>query len=126
VRQAGVTVVPRVLITGVAALKITPIQAMILLQMLACWGRTGKHPFPGRRRMRDWLGCDKRTLDRAITGLVELGLVVRRRRVGGKFRRQTTNEYDLSGLIDRLKPLARRALSEKKRQEEKRQAGEIR
>jgi DNA-binding GntR family transcriptional regulator len=90
---------------------------MVLLQMIACWGRNGKHPFPSRRRMRTWLGCDKRTLDRAISGLVELGLVERHRRVGGKYRRQTTNEYDLGGLIDRLKPLARRTITEKRRRE---------
>jgi Helix-turn-helix domain len=124
VRQAGVTAVPRVLLTSLGALKVTPIQGMILLQLIACWGRNGKHPFPGRRRLREWLGCDKRTLDRAITGLVDLGLVDRRRRVGGEYRRQTTNEYDLSGLVDRLKPLARKTLNDKKQRLQRQQAGE--
>jgi hypothetical protein len=31
--------------------------------------------------------------------------------------RQTSNEYDLSGLIERLKPLGRRAVTERKRRE---------
>jgi hypothetical protein len=123
VRQAGVTAVPRVLLTGLADLKIKPIHAIIVLQLIACWGNSGPHPFPSRGRLRKWIGCDKRTLDRAIAQLVKLRLVEKRKRTGNS-RRQTSNEYDLSGLIDRLKPLGRRAVNEKNRREMRRRAEE--
>jgi hypothetical protein len=123
VRQAGVTAVPRVLLTGLAKLKIKPIHAVILLQLIACWGNSGPHPFPSRGRLRQWIGCDKRTLDRAIAHLVKLGLVQKKRR-HRRSRRQTTNEYDLGGLVDRLKPLARIAINERKRREQLQQAAE--
>src|SRR5262249_42750029 len=80
VRKAGVVVVPRVLLTGIAALKIKPIHAIVLLQLIACWGSSGSHPFPSRRLLRKWIGCNKRTLDRAITQLVKLGLVEKHKR----------------------------------------------
>jgi DNA-binding GntR family transcriptional regulator len=103
-----------VLLTGLAELKIKPIHAVVLMQMIACWGGAGDHPFPKRKLLCKWIGCDKRTLDRAIAELVEHGLVKKRRRTGHT-RRQTSNEYDLTNLVERLKPLGRRAITEKKK-----------
>ena len=120
VRKAGVTAVPTVFLTGLAKLKIKPIHAIILLQMIACWGDKGPHPFPTRRRMRRQIGCDKRTLDRAITEMVEMGLIEKKPRYHPK--RQTSNEYVLTGLIERLKPLALGRLKERKRQAKARAA----
>jgi hypothetical protein len=64
--------------------------------------------------LRKWLSCDKRTLDRAISDLVSLGLIEKRHRTG-RTRRQTSNEYDLTNLVERLKPLGRKALVEKRK-----------
>jgi DNA-binding MarR family transcriptional regulator len=113
VRDAGVVVVPRVLLTGVANLKLKPIEAIILLQLIACWGGSGAHPCPKRKTLRDWIGCDKRTLDRAIAALVEKKLIEKGKR--SKRGRRASNEYDLSGLAEQLKPLGRRAITERKR-----------
>jgi hypothetical protein len=116
VRDAGVVLIPRVLLTGLCELGIKPIHAVVLMQMIACWGSASDHPFPKRKLLRKWLGCDKRTLDRAIADLVRLGLVKKRRRTG-RTRRQTSNEYDLTNLVERLKPLGRRALVEKRKRD---------
>jgi DNA-binding MarR family transcriptional regulator len=113
VRDAGVVLVPRVLLTGVARLKLKPTAALVLLQLIACWGTAHPHPFPGRKRLRNWLGVDKRTLDRAIGELVELGLVEKHRRTSDT-KRQTTNEYQLSGLVEKLQPLAERVINERR------------
>ena len=114
VRDAGVVPVPRVMITGLAELGMRPIHAIILLQLLACWGNNGPHPFPSRRRLCKWIGCDKRTLDRAISELVDLELVKKNKRTRERFR-QTSNEYDLAGLIEKLQPIAKQAIVERAR-----------
>jgi hypothetical protein len=113
VRDAGVTAVPRVLLTGLAALKLKPVECVVLLQLISCWGGSGEGPHPKRKTLLGWLGCDKRTLDRAIAGLVEKKLLTKSTRA--RRNRRRSNEYDLSGLIEQLKPLGRRALDEKKK-----------
>jgi DNA-binding HxlR family transcriptional regulator len=105
--KAGVTAVPTVLLNGMAELNIKPIQLAILLQMISCWGDKGPHPFPRRSVMMKAIGCDKRTLDRAIAEMVEAGLIEKRKRFRPK--RQTSNEYDLTALIERLKGIAVRS-----------------
>src|SRR5262245_10790898 len=92
VREAGVTAVPRVLLTGLAELKLRPIHAIVLLQMIACWGKSGTHPFPRRGLLQKWIGCDKRTLDRTISNLVKRGFIVKGKRKSHSGR-QTSNEY---------------------------------
>jgi DNA-binding MarR family transcriptional regulator len=123
VRDAGVTAVPRVLLTGLAALKLKPMECVVLLQLISCWGDAKTCPHPKRKTLRDWLGCDKRTLDRAIAGLVEKNLLTKTTRAIRGRRR--SNEYDLSGLVEQLKPLGRRALEEKKKYEALRAAAAL-
>jgi Helix-turn-helix domain len=119
VRDAGVTAVPRVLLNSMGDLGLKPIHLTVLLQFISCWGNNGPYPFPTRKRLLEWIGCDKRTLDGAIADLVEMKLIEKRKRTT-RARGQISNEYDLTGLIDRLAPLARRAITRKKRREEMR------
>jgi hypothetical protein len=123
VSAAGVTAVPMVLITGMADLRIKPIHLAVLLQLIAAWGPAGPHPFPSRARMRKQIGCDKRTLDKAIKELIGLGLVEKRKRPG-RTGGWWTNEYDLSGLVARLAPLGRRAINRKRKKLEALRAAE--
>lgn len=116
VREAGITTVPRVLLTGLAELKLKPIETIVLLQMIACWGKAGPHPFPKRGLLQKWIGCDKRTLDRTISSLVKNGFVEKIPRKSSKGR-QTSNEYNLAGLVEKLKPLGRKAINTRKRHE---------
>jgi DNA-binding HxlR family transcriptional regulator len=120
IRKAGVTAVPTVLLNGMAELDIKPIQLAILLQMISCWGDKGPHPFPRRSVMMKAIGCDKRTLDRAISEMVEAGLIEKRKRFRPK--RQTSNEYDLTALIERLKGIAVRSLKRRERLKAAREA----
>lgn len=113
VRDAGVTAIPRVLLTGLAELRLKPIECVVLLQLISCWGDAKTSPHPKRKTLQEWLGCDKRTLDRAIAGLVEKGLLTKSTRA--RHGRRRSNEYDLSGLVEQLKPLGRRALEQRKK-----------
>jgi DNA-binding HxlR family transcriptional regulator len=124
VREAGVTVVPRVLLTGLAELKLKPMEAIVLLQLIACWGKSGPHPFPKRALLQKWTGCDKRTLDRTIASLVKKGFIEKGARKNHRGR-QTSNEYNLSGLVEKLKPLGRKAINDRKRREAFRAAAAI-
>src|SRR4051794_7347957 len=111
IRTAGVTAVPTVLLNGLAELKIKPIQLAILLQMIACWGDKGPHPFPRRSIMMKAIGCDKRTLDRAIAEMVEAGLIEKKPPLHPK--RQNSQAHDLTGPVDRPEGLPLHALQQR-------------
>ncbi len=116
VREGGVTLIPRVLLASLADLKLKPIEAIVLMQLIACWGESGPHPFPKRGLLQKWIGCDKRTLDRTIASLVKKGFIEKGIRKSHRGR-QTSNEYNLGGLVDKLKPLGRKAINDRKRRE---------
>jgi hypothetical protein len=123
VRDAGVTAVPRVLLNSMGDLGLKPVHLTVLLQLISCWGHKGPHPFPTRKRLLEWIGCDKRTLDGAIADLVEMKLIEKRKRTT-RARGQISNEYDLTGLIERLPPYGRRAINRRERREAMRRAAE--
>ena len=62
-------------------------------------------PWPSKQTIADRLGVSTKTVQRAIVGLEQADLLIRKYRyhkTGGR----TSNEYDLSPLVERLKPIA--------------------
>ena len=106
VRDAGITCVPRLLLKNLGRLGLKPVEALVVIELISCWGPERKHPFPSRGTLWGCIGCDKRRLDCAIRRLVKMELVKKVKQVG-QDGRQASNSYDLSGLIDRLKRLRR-------------------
>lgn len=62
-------------------------------------------PFPSKKRLAERLGVSDKTVQRAMKRLEDEGLIKRERRShasGG----QASNRYDLSPLVEKLKPIA--------------------
>ena len=126
--ETGFTPVPDILLRSQERMRLTPMELVVLLNVLMHWWEPGDWPHPRISAISDRIGTTPRTVQRAIRTLQDKGLLVHRlpekRRAGGTIRR-----YDLSGLVARLQELAeehreaRRILDTYYRQEDSKPAG---
>jgi hypothetical protein len=96
---------PSLLLHAQARLKISPTQLAILMHLIDFWWDADRKPFPRKVVLAERVGLSARQVQRQIAELEEMGYVRRRERrsaVKGKM----SNEYDMSGLVARLKELA--------------------
>ncbi|MGI2050016.1 helix-turn-helix domain-containing protein [Shewanella oncorhynchi] len=101
VLSRGWTGVPNTLIERQQALGLSPIEVNILLILMKFWWEAGSHPYPSKRSIGEMVGRDESTIRKSMSKLEKLGLLKRNSQflsLGG----QTSNRYDLSGLIERL------------------------
>lgn len=100
--ETGFTAVPDILIRSQAQLKLSPTEMMVLLNVLLHWWRDDEWPYPRVSTIAERMGISRRTVERAICGLRERGLVVHRKSelVGNG---PAPRRFDLSGLIDVLR-----------------------
>lgn len=113
----GWTAIPNILLERQQALGIDAVKLNILLVLLKHWWEKSKMPWPSRATIGEIVGRDKSTVQKHLKELEEKGLVKRISRfqsAGG----QTSNEYDLSGLITTLKAYAKERLQERKKRSE--------
>lgn len=117
----GWTAIPNILIERQQALQLKPTEMNIILVLLKYWWEKGKSPYPSKKTIGDLINRDTSTVRRSLKRLEELGLVKRESRYYEKGG-QTSNEYDLSGLVDRLKKEAKEQvkLKEKRKSEDAR------
>ncbi len=113
----GFTAIPNILLERQQALKIDAIKLNILLVLLKHWWEKPKMPYPAKTKIADIVGRDVSTVQRQIRAMEKQGLLSRNKRyqtAGG----QTSNEYDLSGLIEQLHSLSVQRLKERANQKE--------
>jgi DNA-binding MarR family transcriptional regulator len=108
----GHMTVPALLLQSQALLKIRPTQMNILLQLLEHWWAADGKVFPSVKAIGERVRLGNKQVQRHVKALEDKGLVVRRPR----FRdgSQTSNEYDMSGLVKRLKAIAAEVTKAKK------------
>ncbi|CAJ0780644.1 helix-turn-helix domain-containing protein [Ralstonia chuxiongensis] len=105
VMKHGFCIIPSMLLRCQQRLGLNPTQLAVLLQLADYWWQADRKPYPSKQTLHERLGISPRQIQRYIADLEEAGLVKRverRATNGGKL----SNEYDLSGLVDRLKKLA--------------------
>lgn len=120
---AKYTVIPCALLRGQARLHIGPIELAVLIHLIDHWWREDVMPWPAKRTIADRLQISTKTVQRAIVNLEREGLVRRRDRylkTGGR----ASNQYDLSPLVERLKPIAEEMVKASKDAREKSKAAE--
>jgi len=113
----GWTAIPNILLERQQALGIDAVKLNILLVLLKHWWEKSKMPWPSKATIGEIVGRDKSTVQKHLKELEEQGLVKRNSRfqsAGG----QTSNEYDLSGLITALKAHTKKRLQERKKRGE--------
>lgn len=106
VLEPGFTFVPSVILRAQARLHINATELALLLHLIDHWWEDDTMPFPSKKRLAERLGVSDKTVQRAMKRLEEEGLIKREPRShasGG----QASNRYDLSPLVDKLKPIAR-------------------
>ncbi len=104
VMDLGFCIVPSLILRAQRRLKLNPTQLALLMHLADYWWDVNRKPFPSKKALGDRLSLGPRQVQRHIADLEEMGLVQRieRRAV---HRGKLSNEYDLSGLVRRLKEL---------------------
>lgn len=100
----GFSIIPSLLFKAQRRLQLKPIELAILVHLADFWWDPERKPYPSKQRLSERLGIGPRQVQYWIANLEKAGLVKRNQRYathGGKL----TNEYDLSGLVERLKKL---------------------
>lgn len=105
VMKLGFCIIPLLLLRAQQRLGLNPTQLAVLLQLADFWWDQDRKPYPSKQALSERLGLSPRQIQRYIAELEAAGLVQRIERRAAH-RGKISNEYDLSGLVERLKKIA--------------------
>ena len=80
------------------ALKLKPLDVLILLNLASYWWKPNENPWPAKGTIADTIDVDPRTVQRSMKKMEDLGYIKRIQRKA-KAGDNLTNEYDLRGLV---------------------------
>lgn len=101
---AGFCIVPSLLIRAQQRLGLNPTQFAILIHLADFWWDASRKPFPSKKTLSERLGIGPRQVQRYLADLEDAGLVKRIERTAAH-RGKISNEFDLTGLVLRLREL---------------------
>lgn len=85
--------------------RLTPVEILVLLQLVAAWWKTNDKPFPSMGTLAPRCGVSERQIQRAINRLEKLGFLKReKRRSRGII---ASNAYSLAPLVSLLSEVAK-------------------
>lgn len=105
VMKQGFCIVPSILLRAQRRLGLNPTQLAVLMQLCDYWWDHTRKPYPSKETIGERLGLSARQVQRYMADLEAAGLLTRNERYaknGGRL----SNEYDLSGLVEKLKKIA--------------------
>ena len=108
----GFTAIPDAIFRNQKALKLKPLDVLILLHLASYWWKPSENPWPAKGTIADAVDVDPRTVQRAIKKREDLGYVKRIERKA-KAGDNLTNQYDLRGLVKAATKLAEEELNRK-------------
>ncbi len=103
--ELGFNSIPAILFHGQRRLGLSCNHLCVLLQLADFWWDAGRKPFPAKEELSLRIGLSERQVQRIIADLEKKGYVQRIERRLPK-RGKTSNEYDLSGLVQALAKIA--------------------
>ena len=114
--DAGFLIVPDVLVRSQAYLGLSPVDVVVLLNVGMHWWQEDNLPYPRPSVIANRMGISTRTVERRLANLQENGFLKRREAevLTTKGKKKTVRRFDLSGLIQKLAPLAERNLQLRK------------
>ena len=112
---------PSLLLHAQARLKLTPTHLALVMHLIDFWWDVDRKPWPSKATLAQRLGLSPRQVQRRMAELEAMGLVHRNERRNA-LRGKLSNEYDLSGLVERLKQLAPEFKAADQEAKKKRQA----
>lgn len=104
VMELGFCIVPSLLFRAQRRLGLSPTQLAVLLQLADFWWDAARKPYPKKTDLADRLNLSDRQVQRHIADLEAAGFVRRIER-RASHRGKISNEYDLSGLVEKLQAL---------------------
>lgn len=104
VMKIGFCIIPSILLRAQQRLGLNPTQLAVLLQLVDFWWYQEKKPYPSKQALSDRLGLSPRQIQRHIADLEKAGFVNRVERHAAH-QGKISNEYDLTGLVEKLKKL---------------------
>lgn len=104
VMALGYCIFPSILLQTQGRLGLSAQEMIILLQLAEHWWRADSPVFPSKETIAERVGLSAKQVQRHIKALEDRGLVKRNPRYKPG-RGQLSNQYDLSGLVEKLKTL---------------------
>ena len=114
--ESGWTSFPNVIFERQQALQLTPLDLNILLHLAGNWWNPGSNPFRTKKSLALAIGVHPRTIQKRIDEMERWGYIKRIYRKAG-VGDNLPNEYDLSGLIEKVRPFAEEKLAERAKRE---------
>jgi len=104
VMDLGFCITPSVLMKAQARIGLNPVQFNIVMHLLDQWWSADRRPWPSKATLAERMGMSDRQIQRQIAEMEGVGLIKRIGRTSpGKGK--TSNEYDLAGLVNKMKEL---------------------
>jgi predicted transcriptional regulator len=104
VMELGFCILPSLIFRAQRRLGLNPTQLAVLLQLADFWWDAARKPFPKKTDLAERLNLSDRQVQRHIAELEAAGFVRRIERTA-PHRGKISNEYDLTGLVEKLKTL---------------------
>lgn len=101
----GFTVMPNIIFQHQKALKLKPLDVLILMHLISYWWNAKEPPRPAKGTIAEALNVDSRTVQRAVEKMEKLGYIKRIFRKAGAGD-NLPNGYDLKGLVKAATKLA--------------------
>lgn len=105
VLDLGFSIIPSLIFRAQQRLGLNPTQLAVLLQIADFWWEQSRKPYPSMKTLGERLNLSPRQVQRYVGELEKAGLVQRVKR-WSKYKGRLSNEYDLTGLVNRLKKIA--------------------
>ena len=105
VMKLGFCIVPSILLRAQRRLGLNPTQLAVLMQLCDYWWEHARKPYPSKETIGERLGLSARQVQRYMADLEAAGLLTRNERYA-KNGSRLSNEYDLSGLVEKLTKIA--------------------
>ncbi len=102
VMKLGYSMIPSMIFWAQARLNLSPTQLVLLLHLADFWWDHDKMPFPSKAELASRMGITERQIQRHMAQLEADGFIKRNPRYHYKGGQQN-NEYNLDGLVRKLK-----------------------
>ena len=104
VMDLGYSMIPSLVFKAQARLGLSPVQLVVLLHLVDYWWKKAQMPFPSKATIAERMHLSPRQIQRYLTELEKGGFIKRVERFAGH-KGQQSNEYNLDGLVCKLKKL---------------------
>jgi len=104
VMDLGYSMIPSLIFRAQARLGLNPVQLALLLHLADYWWHRAQMPYPSKAALAERMSLSPRQIQRHLAELEAGGFIERVERFAGH-KGQQSNEYNLTGLVEKLKKL---------------------